>query len=255
MRTARVARGALSPAPLSSHASLSHQKTNPNPAGTDPAVRAAIATVRAAAAGGADRPRPADLLAAILALEKAKLPPGPFFEAITGGAAAAKSGGRRWRLTFTAGAAAVQAASKGQREGAGLLGGGAGVYVPITAVQRWAAGEGGSGGSAGQQTGAIENGIYLGWLGALAFRGAFSLEGRRLPFALDAARVRVGPKWFEFPFKAGSSGTNGRPAGAGPFFLVAYVDDAVVVARGRSGGVAVWARAGEEWCARAGVDA
>ena len=219
--------------------------------------------MRAAGAGGADRPPPAALLAAILALERAKLPPAPFFDAITGGAGAAAAGGRRWRLTYTAGVAAVKAAMKGRDGGegsgtAGFLGGGAGAYVPITAVQRWAAdGSAGGGAAGGKQAGVIENGVYLGWLGALAFRGTFSLDGRRLPFALDAARVRLGPKWLEFPFRAGrtDAGTGAPAAGAGPFFLVAYVDDGVVVARGRSGGVAIWARAGEEWCARAGVDA
>lgn len=201
------------------------------------------------AAAGPDRPAPVDLLAAILTLERAKLPPGPFFDAITGGAGAAGSGGRRWRLTFTAGSAAVKAAMKG--EAPGVLGGGSGAYVPITAVQRWAAGDG----SSSTQTGEIENGVYLGWLGALAFSGKFSLDGRRLPFVLETLRIRAGPKWFDFPFKAGAAGADGKPSASGPFFLVAYCDDGVVVARGRSGGVAIWARAGDEWCARAGVDA
>ena len=247
----------FSPFPSTLISSPLHPTT---PRHTDPDVRAAIATVRAAAAGGPDRPPPDAVLASVLALERAKLAPTPFFQSITGGSPS----GRRWRLTYTAGSAAVKAAMKsGGSADAGGFGTG-GAYVPVTAVQRWSAGGGGGGGGGGQaastsgggtaQAGAIENGVFLGWLGALVFRGTFELVGRRLPFALDTLRVRVGPKWFEFPISTRTSG-GGAEKGSGPFFLVAYVDDGVVVARGKSGGVAVWARAGEEWCARAGVDA
>ena len=198
----------------------------------------------------------------MLALERAKLSPAPFFPAITGGT----STGRRWRLTYTAGTAAVVAAMKAGGVAAGGFGGG-GAYVPVTAVQRWSAAGGGGGGgptpapasstspAPARQAGAIENGVFLGWLGALVFGGTFDLAGRRLPFALDSLRVRVGPKWFEFPFSTTRKGGGGDKGGGGPFFLRAYVDDGVVVARGKSGGMAVWARAGDAWCARAGVDA
>ncbi len=38
-----------------------------------------------------------------------------------------------------------------------------------------------------------------------------------------------------------------------PFFLYAYVDKDIVVARGRSGGLALWQRADKDWEARSGV--
>jgi hypothetical protein len=38
-----------------------------------------------------------------------------------------------------------------------------------------------------------------------------------------------------------------------PFFLYAYVDKDIVVARGRSGGMALWQRADKDWEARSGV--
>jgi hypothetical protein len=38
-----------------------------------------------------------------------------------------------------------------------------------------------------------------------------------------------------------------------PFFLYAYIDRDIVVARGRSGGLAVWQRASKDWEAKAGV--
>lgn len=38
-----------------------------------------------------------------------------------------------------------------------------------------------------------------------------------------------------------------------PFFIYALVDEDIVVARGRSGGVALWGRADPQWAAGAGV--
>eukprot|EP00955_Chlamydomonas_euryale_P074949 362179-Chlamydomonas_euryale.AAC.1 len=38
-----------------------------------------------------------------------------------------------------------------------------------------------------------------------------------------------------------------------PFFLYAYADEDVLVARGRSGGLAMWVAADPEWQAKAGV--
>ncbi len=237
------------------------RKNNLSSPPSDPAVRAAIATIRAVASGGPDRPPPAEVLAAILTLEKAKLPPAPLFGVLTGGQA-----GRRWRLTYTAGAAAAKAAMKAGGVAQGGSFGSAGTYIPITAVQRWAADEASASAAAAASTssgsasgaklsGTIENGIFLGWLGAFIFSGTFTLDGRRLPFDLDGLRLRVGPKTFSFPFSTKKKGGGEKATGPGPFFLVAYADDAAVVARGASGGVAVWARAGDEWCARAGVDA
>ena len=38
-----------------------------------------------------------------------------------------------------------------------------------------------------------------------------------------------------------------------PFFLYAYVDEDIIVARGRSGGLALWVAADPVWQANAGV--
>ena len=38
-----------------------------------------------------------------------------------------------------------------------------------------------------------------------------------------------------------------------PFFIYAYVDEDIIVARGRSGGVALWQRADTKWQADSGV--
>jgi len=190
---------------------------------------AAVAVVRAAARR-AWRVRPADTLAAILTLERAKLDPAPLLDAVAGG-----PDGRRWRLMFTSGTDAVRKAVAGDAAAGG-------VYVPITAVQGWRA-----------LDSRIENGIFLGWLGAFCFRGDFTVAGRKFAFDFDTVRLRLGPKWFEFPLTKKEGGS--KPASAGPFFLVAYADDEVCVARGRSGGVALWARATADWQAKAGVDA
>jgi hypothetical protein len=38
-----------------------------------------------------------------------------------------------------------------------------------------------------------------------------------------------------------------------PFFIYAYADDDIIVARGRSGGLAVWVAGEAAWQARTGV--
>jgi hypothetical protein len=47
--------------------------------------------------------------------------------------------------------------------------------------------------------------------------------------------------------------TEGKAAGKLPFFLFAYADGDLVVARGRSGGLAVWAKATPSWLLLQGV--
>ncbi len=44
-----------------------------------------------------------------------------------------------------------------------------------------------------------------------------------------------------------------RAAKALPFFVYALVTEDIIVARGRSGGLALWARADSDWMAKAGV--
>ena len=92
---------------------------------------AAVATVRRAAAGGwRDRPASEDTLAAILTLEKAKLPAESLLPALAGDVSTRDAAtGRRWRLVYTSGTDAVRKAMTGGRAG--------GVYVAplFTAVQ------------------------------------------------------------------------------------------------------------------------
>ena len=184
-----------------------------------------------------------ETLAAILVLEKAKLvpdggggsDPAAWLQAIAGGPQ-----GRRWRLMFTSGTDQVRKAVAGGRSG--------GVYIPITAVQRWRLADG-----------LIENGVYLGFLGALVFSGRWESKGRRLSFDFDSVRLRVGPWSRDFAVRGKKAGEEEEAKGGkkslGPFFLFAYADDDICVARGRSGGVALWARASGDWQVKAGIDA
>jgi hypothetical protein len=158
------------------------------------------------------------------ALEKAKLPAETLTDALVGPVAATP---RRWRLVFTSSSKDVKSDAGGGR------------YFPVTAVQSWDA-----------AAGAIVNGVYVGHLAALQFSGPCRLSGKRLEFDFDTlvlkllggvARFKLKKDGYELPAK----GT--REAGALPFFLFAHADDDVVVARGRSGGVALWARATPSW--------
>ena len=139
----------------------------------------------------------------------------------------------RWRLVFTSSAADVRSAAGGGR------------FFPITAVQSWDA-----------DRGRIVNGVYLGHIAALQFSGPCRLTGKRLEFNFDGltlkllggvARFSLKPAGYALPPK----GT--KEAGALPFFLFAHADEHTVVARGRSGGVAFWARAEPAWLLTAGA--
>lgn len=139
---------------------------------------------------------------------------------------------------FTSGTDQVRKAVAGGKSG--------GVYIPITAVQRWRL-----------EDKLIENGIYLGFLGAFVFGGRWNAKGKRLTFDFDSVRLRLGPWSKEFAIKgkkAEEEAKTGKKS-SGPFFLFAYADDDICVARGRSGGVAMWARASADWQFKAGIDA
>ncbi|KAK9843583.1 hypothetical protein WJX84_003634 [Apatococcus fuscideae] len=170
---------------------------------------------------------------AMRVLEKAKVQAADW-KTTLGGAA---SPGRSWKLIFTSGEKRVKDAAKGLAKGGG-------VYVPINAVQRWDASKN-----------EIENGIYLGHVAALTFRGPFDMDGKRLAFDFNKLRVKVGPLSKEFTLKPGDFGTKKEDArkGDGPFFLFAYADDDICVARGRGGGLAMWARTPPTWNLQAGI--
>ncbi|GJP72557.1 hypothetical protein CLOP_g3275 [Closterium sp. NIES-67] len=145
--------------------------------------------------------------------------------AALGGAA---SPGRMWQLVFTAGSGEVRKAMKG--------GEGSGSYFPIAAVQRFDA-----------QAMEIENGVFLGPVGHLTFRGPMGFTNRRLAFTFHTLSLKLGPlppiQW-----AIGKEEDKGRVPGEGkagakdPFFTWFYVDDHVAAARGRGGGSAFWVR-------------
>ncbi|KAF8052585.1 hypothetical protein N665_1540s0008 [Sinapis alba] len=150
-----------------------------------------------------------EILAAFSAIEKAKVDPTPFLETLGG----SESPGRTWMLIFTA----EKKLKKGR-------------YFPLTAVQRFDA--------AGKR---IENGVYLGPIGALTFEGKFSWKNRILAFIFEQIRIKVGPL-DPIEIGLGKKDAEEEPSNKDPFFIWFYVDEEIAVARGRSGGTAFWCR-------------
>ena len=117
---------------------------------------------------------------------------------------------------------------------------------PLTAAQRFSGG-------------VFENGVFVGNLGYLTFEGPYaSGPGRQLSFDVVKMNVGLGPLRFSLPLKSGAAAAplDQRPAAERrklPFFLYAYVDEDLVVARGRSGGLAAWLRADAAWEANSGT--
>ena len=88
----------------------------------------------------------------------------------------------------------------------------------------------------------IENGVYLGPLGALAFEGRFSMKNRILAFLFDKLKIKIGilPP---FTINIGKKADEARvPGNSDPFFIWFYADDEIIVAKGRGGGLAYWCR-------------
>lgn len=104
-------------------------------------------------------------------LEKLKLKPEgtEWLEAIGGKA----SPGKRWQLVFT----------KGKNKSSGS-------FFPLSACQRWDA-----------SAGTIENGVYLGGILALIFKGPFVFEGKVLRFDFSKVGLRLGPIKLAFNIK------------------------------------------------------
>lgn len=147
-----------------------------------------------------------EVLSALSVIEKAKLDPSRFLDTLGG----SKSPGRTWMLIFT---------SEKQLKG--------GRYFPLTAVQRFDA--------AAKR---IENGVYLGPVGALTFEGRFSWKNRILAFIFECIRIKVGSL---NPLEISLGQKDERePSTKDPFFIWFYIDEELAVARGRSGGTAFW---------------
>ena len=195
----------------------------------------AVATLHAAAA---DRSANVDdLYESISAMEKAK------------------KGDRRvngdelngkWRLVYTSGTKKV--AANLNRAGFG------GSYFPVPAVQ-----------SFDVASGRIRNGIYLGPI-EFFFDGPFVWREKlsMLEFTFTRVSLALGPlgpvsfdiddgKWdaVKAAEQSASEGQGkvekgkGSKPGANPFFKFVYTDDKCIAARGRGGGLAMWAREGE----------
>ncbi|XP_048329918.2 uncharacterized protein LOC107418748 [Ziziphus jujuba] len=150
-----------------------------------------------------------DIISAMSVIEKAKLDPSEFLQTLGG----SESPGRTWMLIFTA-----KKKLKGGR------------YFPLTAVQRFDA--------AAKR---IENGVYLGPIGALTFEGRFSWKNRILSFIFECIRIKIGPlKPLEISL--GQKDDREPSTKKDPFFIWFYIDEEIAVARGRSGGTAFWCR-------------
>ena len=241
-------------------------------------VAGAVETLQRAAA--ASSVPPISVFQALRALEKAKLPSEGWAQAL-----GATPGGQRWRLVFTSGAKQVQQRASAacvsilnqqlqhlqyrapsslacmasvlrrpaQESSALALAGamqvreamkgvseGGGQYFPLTAVQRW-----------DRAAGTIENGVFLGHIAALKFSGPYAMVGKKLTFDFDTLSLKLGPLKFDFPLK--KKVESYTPGPKDPFFLVFYVDNDVVAARGKGGGVAYWARTSPQWELERGI--
>ena len=178
-----------------------------------------------------------DIFTSISALEKSKDKDNVKGEELTG----------QWRLIYTTGTKKV--AANVNRTGGGS-------YFPIPAVQ-----------SFDLNSGRIRNGIYLGPI-KFFFDGPFiwreKLDMLEFTFTrVSLALGSLGPwskdiddgKW-EAVKAAEQSASSGQgnieksdvkasKPGANPFFKFVYTDDKCIAARGRGGGLALWARVGE----------
>jgi hypothetical protein len=175
----------------------------------------------------------ADVVDAFVALEKQKLP-------ADGWRAVAAKPNARWRLVYTAPEKVATAASKRQPHGPATL-------FPLTAAQKF-----------DDTTNVFTNGVFLGGgLASLTFAGPFDVNGRLLQFDVCTMAGNLGPWKFSFPIKKNMPETVAGYAAQDrkklPFFSYIYADDEMIVARGRSGGLAAWARADSAWLAETGV--
>ena len=178
-----------------------------------------------------------DIFTSITALEKSKDKANVQGEKLTG----------KWRLIYTTGTKKVAA---------NINKTGGGSYFPVPAVQ-----------SFDLNSGRIRNGIYLGPL-KFFFDGPFIWREKlnMLEFTFTRVSLALGPlgpwskdiddgKW-ESVKAAEQNASSGQgmieksdvkssKPGANPFFKFVYTDDKCIAARGRGGGLALWARVGD----------
>jgi hypothetical protein len=79
---------------------------------------------------------------------------------------------------------------------------------------------------------------------------------KQLSFDVHTMFVGVGPWRLGIPLKKDGkplSQVDPKEVQKLPFFLYAYIDDEIILGRGRSGGLALWVAADAKWQANAGV--
>ena len=182
-----------------------------------------------------------DVYASIAALEKRKVPKGELK------VASADLNGK-WRLVYTGGTKKV--AANLNKAGFG------GSYFPVSAIQ-----------SFDIENQRIRNGIYLGPINFF-FDGPFIWREKlsMLEFTFTKVSLQLGNanpvefdiddgKWDAVKVAEQQASDGGgkiengdkkaAKPGANPFFKFVFADDAVIAARGRGGGLALWAKEGE----------
>lgn len=136
---------------------------------------------------------------------------------------------RGWRLVFTSSSKDIAKDTKGTGIGSGF-------FFPLAAAQRW-----------DLTADSVQNGIYLSHVAALVFKGKMVIKNKRLAFDFDQLKLKLGPWENNFKLKDPPTLEVLQKDPKAPFFLFSYVDDDVIVARGRGGGLAFWARCTAEW--------
>lgn len=226
------ARAAPAPAAAPATASQSNNNNTKLPAAELAALIASLK--RSARTPGAPGSLPAGAVVdAMVALEKQRLP-------AEGWRASASAPGARWRLVYTAAEKVATAAGKRQPHGPATV-------FPLTACQKF-----------DPESNVFTNGVFVGGgLASLTFSGPYEVAGRVLSFDVTTMGGNLGPWRFGFALKKGAPATIAAYGAADrkklPFFAYAFADDEMIVARGRSGGLAVWVRADEAWLAATGV--
>jgi len=186
------------------------------------------------------KPRAKEVLDCMLAVSKGNsIDPAAYKDVLCG----TTSPGRRWRLVFTADKDVVANATKKEPE----EGKGWGQYWPVgSAAQRWNGVEN-----------RLVNGVYLGHLASLLFYGPFVVEGKKMMFDYTKLEINIGPLSLKFDVKDEAEAVrklnDDKEKKELPFFVFQYADDNVCVARGKSGGIAVWRRTDAKWDVENGI--
>lgn len=195
-----------------------------------PDVAGAVETLRRAAK---DAGIPAKaVFEAMRALDKAK-PQGIDWPQVLSGSGA---GVRRWRLAYTASGKELAKAVRGGGTKGGMY-----WSVPAAAIGY-------------RHDGIIENGVYLGWLASLRFEGNYEVKSNKIGFEFSKLGLTLGPlKLPAFTLKKTPTTSWENPAKADGLFVLVYGDDEIMVARGKSGGIALWERTSPTWELENGV--